>query len=155
MMSTAALLAGTPAAMADDGPKSKSQSFQFLSALGGTYCDGARLHAHGSFYVGEQLYSACSSVPPNVPIYGAAGSGKELGKQVTWFYATQNTEMAYEIEVPLKNGSPWLLWSLAGSSFFLVNEGTIKLGYPGNKITGSKPTAARVQQILAKAVGQQ
>jgi hypothetical protein len=151
MLSAAALVAGTPAAMADDGAKSKTQSFQFLSALGGTYCDGARLHVEGSFAVGEQLYSACGGSMANIPIYGAVGKSKELGKDVTWFYATQHTEMAYSVQLPLKNGGSWGLWSLAGSSFFLVNAGTIKLGYTGDRITGSKSTAAKLQEVIGNA----
>jgi len=147
MMTAAAVLGSASPALAAD--QSKTHTIHFLTASGGSYCDGmsfqkSRAPNAPAIATGLHLNEDC-----------AGKVGQMIGTvNKTAFHLSENYSSSvaymYDIFKPIRNGGTWDLWiCYSGTTCFEGGGGIYKLGFPASGGSHT-PTTARVAEIIAQ-----
>jgi hypothetical protein len=138
----AAALLGTaaPVCAAD---QAKMHTIHFLTANGGSYCDGMSFQKVGRHTAaGLHLNEDCNG--RDVQVMGTVDK--------TRFTLNENQSsysLGYDIYKPIRNGGAWDLWTcFNGTSCFQSAEGIYKLGFPAER-RGQVSTTAKVAEMIA------
>lgn len=143
MMTAAALLGSASPALAGD--QAKMHTIHFMTANGGSYCDGMSFQKTGR-HVASGLHLNEDCAGRDVQVIGTVDK--------TAFHLSENysnsTAFMFDIFKPIRNGGTWDLWvCLNDTSCFEGNSGVYKLGFPGKGVS-RVPTTARVAEMIAQ-----
>jgi hypothetical protein len=116
-----------------------------MTQNGGTYCDGLTWQKYGGLQQGLHLNRDCAGGTSVI-----VGTANKKG----WFFTDNYNSSLYsglgfEVYKPYQTGSKWALWiCLSGSTCFLANAGTYKVGFPARR-TGGASMTKKVREIIA------
>jgi hypothetical protein len=138
----AAALLGTAAPVCAND-QAKMHSIHFLTANGGSWCDGMSFQKAGKHIAaGLHLNEDCNGHDGQV-------MGTVNKTQFTLNENYSSYSLGFNIYRPIENGGRWDLWiCYNGTSCFRSGEGIYKLGFPAGR-RRQMPTTAKVTEMIA------